>query len=58
MEVTREYRITKKSILISINNSLHDGYKVFKGYTLEEAKQEYCSTMLGSKVTSVNFKEV
>ena len=39
MKVTREYIITKESILISVNDHLYDGYKEFKGYTLKEAKK-------------------
>lgn len=58
MEVIREYRIIEGAILISINDCLHDGYIIFKGYTLEEAKQEYYMSKVGEKVTSVIFKEV
>lgn len=57
-EVIREYHITETAILISINDCLHDGYIIFKGYTLEEAKQEYYASKVSDKVTSVIFKEV
>ena len=57
MKVTREYIITKESILISVNDHLYDGYKEFKGYTLKEAKKEYSKTMLNDNIKVV-FKKL